>query len=165
MTDWTAGQGNLYQAIQLSRQIVALMLASLLIIAMFNVVTSLVLVVSDRRAPSSMLRAIGLTSTDVAQIFVIQGTIIGVGGAALGAGLGFLLARVTPSLVQFIEFGTGSPLLDTAVYPLAYVPVDIRMADFLLVPGVALVLSIVSCTLPALAAAKLPITEGLRESR
>ena len=81
VTDWTATQGNLYQAIQLSRQIVALMLASLLIIAMFNVVTSLVLVVSDRRAPSSMLRAIGLTSTDIAQIFVIQGTMIGVGGA------------------------------------------------------------------------------------
>ena len=165
VTDWTATQGNLYQAIQLSRQIVALMLASLLIIAMFNVVTSLVLVVSDRRAPSSMLRAIGLTSTDIAQIFVIQGTMIGVGGAVLGAGLGFLLALGAPSLVQLIELGTGSPLLDTAVYPLAYVPVDIRLEDFLLVPGVALVLSIVSCTLPAFAAAKLPITEGLRESR
>ena len=164
-TDWTAAQGNLYQAIQLSRQIVALMLASLLIIAMFNVVTSLVLVVSDRRAPSSMLRAIGLTSSDIAQIFIIQGTMIGVGGAVLGAGLGLLLALVTPSLVHFIELGTGSPLLDTAVYPLAYVPVDIRKEDFLLVPGVALVLSIVSCTLPAFAAAKLPITEGLRESR
>ena len=165
VTDWTATQGNLYQAIQLSRQIVALMLASLMIIAMFNVVTSLVLVVSDRRAPSSMLRTIGLTSTDIAQIFVIQGAVIGVGGAVLGAGLGLLLALVTPSLVQFIELGTGSPLLDTAVYPLAYVPVDIRLEDFLLVPGVALVLSIVSCTLPAFAAAKLPITEGLRESR
>ena len=141
------------------------MLASLLIIAMFNVVTSLVLVVSDRRAPSSMLRAIGLTSSDIAQIFVIQGTMIGVGGAVLGAGLGLLLALVTPSLVHFIELGTGSPLLDTAVYPLAYVPVDIRKEDFLLVPGVALVLSIVSCTLPAFAATKLPITEGLRESR
>ena len=115
VTDWTATQGNLYQAIQLSRQIVALMLASLLIIAMFNVVTSLVLVVSDRRAPSSMLRAIGLTSSDIAQIFVIQGTMIGVGGAVLGAGLGLLLALVTPSLVQFIELGTGSPLLDCRV--------------------------------------------------
>ena len=165
VTDWTAAQGNLYQAIQLSRQIVALMLASLLIIAMFNVVTSLVLVVSDRRAPSSMLRAIGFTSRDIAQIFVIQGTMIGVGGAVLGAGLGLLLALVTPSLVQFIELGAGSPLLDTAVYPLAYVPVDIRLEDFLLVPGVALVLSIVSCSLPAFAAARLPITEGLRESR
>ena len=165
VTDWTATQGNLYQAIQLSRQIVALMLASLLIIAIFNVVTSLVLVVSDRRAPSSMLRAIGLSSTDIAQIFVIQGTLIGLGGAVLGAGLGLLLAIVTPSLVQLIELGSGSPLLDTAVYPLAYVPVDIRLGDFLLAPGLALVLSIVSSTVPAFAAAKLPITEGLRESR
>jgi lipoprotein-releasing system permease protein len=165
VTDWTATQGNLYQAIQLSRQIVTLMLASLLIIAMFNVVTSLVLVVSDRRAPSSMLRAIGLSSSDIAQIFVIQGTMIGVGGAVLGAVLGFVLALFTPSLVQLIELVTGSPLLDTTVYPLAYVPVDIRLHDFLLVPGVALLLSMVSCALPALTAANLPITEGLRESR
>ncbi|MEC8159379.1 MAG: FtsX-like permease family protein, partial [Pseudomonadota bacterium] len=141
------------------------MLASLLIIATFNLVASLVLVASDRRAPSSMLRAIGLSSTDIAQIFVIQGTMIGVGGAILGAGLGLLLALVMPSLVKVIELGTGSPLLDTAIYPLAYVPVDIRLEDFLVVPGVALVLSIVSCTLPAIAASKLPITEGLRESR
>ena len=165
VTDWTATQGNLYQAIQLSRQIVALMLASLLIIAIFNVVTSLVLVVSDRRAPSSILRAIGFSSIDIAQIFIFQGTMIGVGGAVLGAGLGLVLSLVMPSLVQIIELVTGSPLLDTAVYPLAYVPVHIRLEDFLLVPGVALVLSIVSCTLPAFVAANLPITEGLRESR
>ena len=165
VTDWTAAQGNLYQAIQLSRQVVALMLASLLIIAIFNVVTSLVLVVSDRRAPSSMLRAIGLSRTDIAQIFVIQGTLIGVGGAMLGAVFGLFLALIIPSVVQLVEMGTGSPLLDTAVYPLAYVPVHIRLQDFLLVPGVALALSIVSCALPAFAAANLPITEGLRESR
>ena len=112
-----------------------------------------------------MLRAIGLSSSDIAQIFVIQGTRIGVGGAVLGAFLGFLLALFTPSLVQMIELVIGSPLLDTTVYPLAYVPVDIRLNDFLLVPGVALLLSMVSCALPAFAAANLPITEGLRESR
>ena len=78
---------------------------------------------------------------------------------------GLFLALIIPSVVQLVEMGTGSPLLDTAVYPLAYVPVHIRLQDFLLVPGVALALSIVSCALPAFAAAKLPITEGLRESR
>lgn len=165
VTDWTATQGNLYQAIQLSRQIVALMLASLLIIAIFNVVTSLVLVVSDRRAPSSMLRALGLRPADIAQIFVIQGTLIGVGGAVIGAALGLLLVLIIPTLVQLIEFVTGSPLLDTAVYPLAYVPVDIRLQDFVLVPGLALLLSVISCALPAFGAARLPIVEGLRESR
>ena len=74
---------------------------------------------------------------------------IGVGGAVLGAGLGLLLALVTPSLVQFIELGTGVHCW-ILPYPLAYVPVDIRLEDFLLVPGVALVLSIVSCSCPPL---------------
>ena len=62
-----------------------------------------------------MLRAIGFTSSDIAQIFVIQGTLIGVGGAVSGAGMGLLLALVTHSLVQMIELGTGSPLMDTDV--------------------------------------------------
>lgn len=165
VTDWTAAQGNLYQAIQLSRQIVALMLASLVLIAIFNVVTSLVLVVSDRRAPTSMLRAIGLSRLDVAKIFMLQGALIGAGGAALGTSLGFLLALGTPYLVQLLEVVTGNPLLDTSVYPLAYVPVDIRLSDFMFVPIFTLLLAVLSCTVPALAAARLPITQGLREAR
>ena len=112
-----------------------------------------------------MLRALGLRPTDIAQIFVIQGTLIGVGGAVIGAALGLLLVLIIPTLVQLIEFVTGSPLLDTAVYPLAYVPVDIRLQDFVLVPGLALLLSVISCALPAFGAARLPIVEGLRESR
>jgi lipoprotein-releasing system permease protein len=159
VTDWTSSQGNLYQAIELSRRIVILMLASL------NVVTSLVLVVSDRRASSSMLRAMGLTGADIALIFIIQGGIIGAGGAGLGALFGFILASLTPYLVFALEAYTGSPLLDTAVYPLAYVPVDIRIYDFIAVPVAALLLSVASCALPAMTAARLSVTEGLRESR
>ena len=165
VTDWTSSQGNLYQAIELSRRIVILMLASLLIIATFNVVTSLVLVVSDRRASSSMLRAMGLTGADIALIFIIQGGVIGAGGAGLGALFGFILASLTPYLVFVMEAYTGSPLLDTAVYPLAYVPVDIRIYDFIAVPVAALLLSVASCALPAMTAARLSVTEGLRESR
>lgn len=165
ITDWTSTQGNLYQAIQLSRQIVALMLTSLVVIAIFNVVTSLVLVVSDRQAPTSMLRAIGLGRWDVAKIFLIQGTLIGAGGAILGTALGLGLALGAPYLVQLLEVVTGNPLLDTSVYPLAYVPVDIRLSDFILVPFLTLVIAVLSCSLPALAAARLQITHGLRESR
>ncbi|MDB2629630.1 ABC transporter permease [Luminiphilus sp.] len=165
VSDWTESQGNLYQAIQLSRQIVSLMLASLLLIAIFNVVTSLVLVASDRSASSAMLRAMGASRGDISTIFVIQGTIIGVGGATLGAVLGVVLALSAPYLVSLVESLQGAALLDTRVYPLAYVPVDLRLRDFILVPSLAFVLSVISCAVPAISASRLPISQGLMQSR
>ena len=165
VSDWTESQGNLYQAIQLSRQIVSLMLASLLLIAIFNIVTSLVLVASDRSASSAMLRAMGASRGDISTIFVIQGTIIGVGGATLGALLGVVLAVSAPYLVSLVESLQGAALLDTRVYPLAYVPVDLRLRDFILVPTLAFVLSVISCAVPAITASRLPISQGLMQSR
>ena len=165
VSDWTESQGNLYQAIQLSRQIVSLMLASLLLIAIFNIVTSLVLVASDRSASSAMLRAMGASRGDISTIFVIQGTIIGVGGATLGALLGVVLAVSAPYLVSLVESLQGAALLDTRVYPLAYVPVDLRLRDFILVPSLAFVLSVISCAVPAITASRLPISQGLMQSR
>ena len=165
VSDWTESQGNLYQAIQLSRQIVSLMLASLLLIAIFNIVTSLVLVASDRSASSAMLRAMGASRGDISTIFVIQGTIIGVGGAALGALLGVVLAVSAPYLVSLVESLQGAALLDTRVYPLAYVPVDLRLRDFILVPSLAFVLSVISCAVPAITTSRLPISQGLMQSR
>ncbi|MGI9299287.1 MAG: FtsX-like permease family protein [Luminiphilus sp.] len=165
VSDWTASQGNLYQAIQLSRQIVSLMLASLLLIAIFNVVTSLVLVASDRSASSAMLRTMGASRGDISAIFVIQGTIIGVGGAVLGALLGVVLAVSAPYLVSLLESLQGAALLDTRVYPLAYVPVDLRLSDFIWVPSLAFILSVISCAVPAITASRLPLSQGLMQSR
>ena len=165
VTDWTQTLGNLYQAIQLSRQIVGLMLAALLVVAVFNIVTSLVLVMSDRRPSSAMLRAMGASPSDILTIFTVQGTIIGAGGAFLGAVLGGLLAFAIPGLVSLIETFSGQPLLDTSVYPLAYVPVDLRWSDFLSVSGAALLLSLFACALPAIGSARASISDSLREIR
>ncbi len=165
ISDWTQTLGNLYQAIQLSRQIVGLMLVALLVVAVFNIVTSLVLVMSDRRPSSAMLRAMGASPSDILTIFTVQGTIIGAGGAVLGAVLGWLLAFAIPGLVSLIETFSGQPLLDTRVYPLAYVPVDLRWSDFFSVSATAFLLSLFACALPAIGSAKASISESLREIR
>jgi lipoprotein-releasing system permease protein len=165
VSDWTHSLGNLYQAIQLSRQIVGLMLVALLVVAVFNVVTSLVLVTADRRPSSAMLRTMGATPADVLKIFTIQGTIIGVGGATIGAALGAMIALGIPSLVALIESVSGQPLLDTSVYPLAYVPVDLRAVDFISISVTAFVLSLLASVLPAIRTSRSSITESLRQSR
>ena len=165
VSDWTRSLGNLYQAIQLSRQIVGLMLLALLVVAVFNIVTSLVLVTSDRRPSSAMLRAMGASPKDIFTIFTLQGTIIGVGGAIVGAILGAGIALVIPQFVALIEAFNGEPLLDTSVYPLAYVPVDLRLTDFITVSVAAFCLSLMACAIPAISSSRSSMTESLRESR
>lgn len=165
ISDWTRSLGNLYQAIQLSRQIVGLMLIALLVVAVFNIVTSLALVTADRRPSSAMLRAMGASPSDVLIIFTIQGTIIGAGGAVLGAILGAALTAAIPGFVSIIETVSGQPLLDTSVYPLAYVPVDLRWWDFFNVASVAFALSLIACIFPAISASRASISDALRESR
>ena len=165
VSDWTQTLGNLYQAIQLSRQIVGLMLVALLVVAVFNIVTSLVLVMSDRRLSSAMLRAMGASPSDMLTIFTVQGTIIGAGGAVLGALLGGLFAVAIPGFVYLVETFSGQPLLDTSVYPLAYVPVDLRWSDFLSVSSAAFLLSLFACALPAISSARASISNSLREVR
>ena len=165
VSDWTATQGNLYRAIQLSRQIVVLLLVSLIAIAVFNIVTSLILVVTDRRPAIAMLRTMGLQKADVTLVFMLQGGLIGAIGGLLGCLLGFVLAVSAPQLSALLEWLSGQPLLNTQVYPLDFVPVDIRWIDFVLVPGIAFVLALLASSIPARQAAGATITDALSQSR
>ena len=164
-SDWTATQGNLFRAIQLSRQIVILLLMSLIAIAVFNVVTSLILVVTDRRPAIAMLRTMGLQKTDITLVFMLQGGLIGAIGGLLGCILGLVLAISAPQLSVLLEWLSGQPLLNTQVYPLDFVPVDIRWTDFVLVPGIAFVLALLASSFPARQAAAATITDTLSQSR
>ena len=103
--------------------------------------------------------------SDILTIFTVQGTIIGAGGAVLGAVLGGLFAVAIPGFVSLVETFSGQPLLDTSVYPLAYVPVDLRWSDFLSVSSAAFLLSLFACALPAISSARASISKSLREIR
>jgi lipoprotein-releasing system permease protein len=161
VTDWRATHGNLYTAIQLSRDLISLILFVVIFVAAFNVVSSLMLVVTDRRKAVAMLMAMGGRRADITAVFFLQGGLIGVVGAIAGVGLGHLLAINAPDLAVMLEQWLGAPLLQTDVYPLAFVPVDIRWQDAVTTGGIAIGLSVLAATLPALRAASLPVAETL----
>ena len=161
VTDWRATHGNLYTAIQLSRDLIGLILFIVIFVAAFNVVSSLMLVVTDRRKAVAMLMAIGGRRADITAVFFLQGGLIGVVGALAGVALGHLLAINAPDLAVMVEQWLGAPLLQTDVYPLAFVPVDIRWQDAVTTAGIAIGLSVLAATLPALRAASLPVAETL----
>ena len=161
VTDWRATHGNLYTAIQLSRDLIGLILFIVIFVAAFNVVSSLMLVVTDRRKAVAMLMAMGGRRADITAVFFLQGGLIGVVGALAGVALGHLLAINAPDLAVTLEQWLGAPLLQTDVYPLAFVPVDIRWQDAVTTAGIAIGLSVLAATLPALRAASLPVAETL----
>lgn len=161
VTDWRATHGNLYTAIQLSRDLISLILFVVIFVAAFNVVSSLMLVVTDRRKAVAMLMAMGGRRADITAVFFLQGGLIGVVGAIAGVALGHLLAISAPDLAVMLEQWLGAPLLQTDVYPLAFVPVDIRWQDAVTTGGIAIGLSVLAATLPALRAASLPVAETL----
>ena len=154
-TNWMMTHGNLYAAIQLSRDLVTILLLSIIAVAAFNVVSSLVLVVFDKRANIAILRTLGASGSDIAWIFVLQGAMIGAVGAVLGSALGALLSQLVPAAVAGLERLLDIRFLNTDVYPVSFLPVDLLAGDVAMVGGVAMLMCLLAAVYPARRAAKL----------
>ncbi len=162
-SNWMMTHGNLYAAIQLSRDLVSILLFSIIAVAAFNVVSSLVLVVFDKRSDIAILRTLGASPGNVALVFVLQGAMIGVVGVALGTVLGVLASLAVPGLVAGLEGLLDIQFLNTDVYPVSFLPVDILPSDILTVATVALLMCVLASIYPALRAARLAPASVLHE--
>ncbi|MGB5324043.1 MAG: FtsX-like permease family protein, partial [Pseudomonadales bacterium] len=154
-SDWTRSYGNLYTAIQLSRQIVVLLLASIVAIAAFNIFVTLGMVVRHKRHDIAILRSMGYPKRRVLGVFIWQGMWVSAIGAACGLLLGCALAVLLPPLVNAQQAFAQNALLSTEIYPIDYLPSEIRAGDLLLISAVALAMSFVATLIPAWQAAKL----------
>lgn len=164
-TNWMMTHGNLYAAIQLSRDLVTILLLSIIAVAAFNVVSSLVLVVFDKQDNIAILRTLGASGGDIAWIFVLQGAMIGTVGALAGSALGAALSQAVPGLVAGLESLLDMRFLNTDVYPVSFVPVDLVMGDILMVGGVALLMCLLAAIYPARRAARLAPAMVLNQDR
>ena len=160
--DWFQTHGNLYQAIQLSRNMVVLLIFLIVAIAAFNVISMLMMSVMNKRKDIAVLQTLGLSRGDIVGVFLVQGSMIGVVGIVLGVLLGVLGCYFVPNLVSWFEAALGAPFLDTEVYPIDYIPVDMRWTDVSMIAGVALVLNIVATIYPALRASRTVPADELR---
>jgi len=160
--DWFQTHGNLYQAIQLSRNLVSLLIFLIVAIAAFNVVSMLMMSVVNKRGDIAILQTLGLSRQAIVQLFLIQGAMIGLFGIALGVLLGVIGCYWVADLVLWIESMVGSRFLDTAVYPIDYVPVDLRWENVAQIAAVAIVLNITATIYPALRASRVVPAQELR---
>ena len=131
-----------------------ILLISVVGIAAFNVVASLVLLVIDKRANIAILRTLGVSPAEIGIIFVMIGAIIGIIGVTAGSVIGILLSQLLPAAVHYFENLYGRSLLSTDVYPIDFIPVDVSSGDIFIVGCTTLTMCILATIYPAINAAK-----------
>jgi lipoprotein-releasing system permease protein len=153
----------MYHAIQMSKKLVVIMMLAVVAVAVFNIVSTLVLVVNDKRSDIAILRSQGATQSDILKTFMVYGAIIGGIGTLIGAILGVLFSLVIGDLVAGLEQVSGAQLLRSDVYPISYLPTDIRASDVAIVSGAAYFMSVFASLYPAWRASRLAPAHTLRQ--
>ena len=160
--DWTRTHGNLYQAIKMEKAMIGLLLLLIVAVAAFNIISTLVMVVNDKKGDIAILRTLGATPGQVMAIFMVQGTVIGVIGTLIGALVGILAALNVSAAIAALERLIGHKFLNADVYFIDYLPSQLMAEDVLMVCGAALLLSFLATLYPAWRAARTQPAEALR---
>jgi len=160
--DWTYTQGNLFQAIQMEKRMIGLLLLVIVAVAAFNIVSTLVMVVTDKHADIAILRTLGATPRTIMGIFIVQGLTIGLIGIVIGVILGIVLALTVSDIIAGFEALTGIQFLDPGVYFISYLPSQLRWGDVGVIVAAAFGLSFLSTLYPAWRAARVQPAEVLR---
>ena len=163
--DWTRTQGNLFEAIQLEKTMIALLLTLIIAVAAFNIVSTLVMVVTDKRADIAILKTIGLSPAGVMGVFVVQGTLVGVVGTLFGVVIGVPLALSITEILAFLESVFGFYLFNPSAYFISDLPSELRWSDVSLVAGLSIGLSLIATLYPALKASRIIPAEVLNHER
>lgn len=161
-TTWVRSKGNLYQAIQMSKNLVGLLLFLIIGIAAFNLVSTLVMVTVDKQSDIAILRTLGASTQKIMAVFMVQGSVIGFLGTGLGLALGLVLAYFVQDFVRWIEAVFNFQFLRSDVYPISFVPSAVRMMDLVSIAAVALFLSFFATLYPAWRASRVKPAEALR---
>jgi len=162
ITDWTRQHANFFRSIQLTKSIIFVILLLVVAVAAFNIVSTLVMVVREKRAEIAILRTIGASPVGILSIFMSQGALIGVIGTACGVALGLLVAANIAWIVALLEQLLGFRFLAPDVYFISDFPSRIRAGDVVEIAVIAFLLAFLSTIYPAWRAAALAPAEALR---
>ncbi|MDP3009678.1 MAG: lipoprotein-releasing ABC transporter permease subunit [Methylococcales bacterium] len=162
VSDWTMAHDNFFQAIKMEKKVMSIILLLMVAVSAFNIVSTLIMVVTDKRSDIAILKTQGLTSASVMGIFMVLGTVIGILGTILGVVCGVLLAINVPEIVSGIEKLFNVKFLNAQTYYISELPSELLWSDVWATAGMAFLLSLLATIYPAWQAAKINPAEVLR---
>ncbi len=162
IADWSKQNANWFRAIAIEKRAMWVILTLIVAVAAFNVVSTLVMTVTEKQADIAILRTLGATQKSILGIFVLQGAIIGLAGTLIGAVLGVIVAQHIDVIVPFIERTFGIMFIDPTVYQITDLPSDMHWEDVWQIIAITLVLSLLAAIYPARNASKTHPAEALR---
>jgi lipoprotein-releasing system permease protein len=162
VSDWTQAHRNFFAALRTEKRMMTIILFLIVAVAAFNIVSTLVMVVTDKQADIAVLRTLGASPARIMAIFMVQGTAIGFAGTLLGVIGGVLLGWNVEPIVASIEGFFGVHFLDPSIYYISALPSDVRAADVLRIGGGAFLMSVFATLYPAWRASRTDPAEALR---
>ena len=162
VSDWTQDNANLFRALKMEKTVMAILLSLIIAMGAFNLVSSQVMLVTDKQADIAILRTLGLTPRQVMQVFMVQGSLIGIIGTISGVIGGILLTLNLDRILGGIEDVFGVQLLPEDVYYITGLPTDLQTSDVITIACVALAMAFVATLYPAWRAARTAPAEALR---
>ncbi|MBD7921310.1 lipoprotein-releasing ABC transporter permease subunit [Xanthomonas bonasiae] len=162
VSDWTRENANLYQSLKMEKTVMGILLSLIIAMGAFNLVSSQVMLVTDKQADIAILRTLGLSPGGVMQVFMVQGTLIGVFGTIAGVIGGILLTLNLERILAGIEALFNIKLLPEDVYYITGLPTDMQPHDVVVITIVALLMSFLATLYPAWRAARTQPAEALR---
>ncbi len=162
VSDWTRSHANFFRAVQIEKNVMFIILTLIVAVAAFNIVSTLVMAVTDKQPDIAILRTLGASPGGIMKIFIVQGVLIGVIGTLIGVVGGVLLAWNIDVVVPFIERVIGMQFLAKEVYYISELPSDLQTRDVVTIAIVSLVLSLLATIYPSWRASRVNPAEALR---
>lgn len=162
VTDWTRQHANFFRAVQLEKRMMFLILMIIVIVAAFNILSALVMVVTDKQSDIAILRTLGASPRSIMIIFIVQGTVIGIAGTLLGMAGGISLALNVDTVVPAIERLFGIQFMPADVYYISDFPSELHWDDVFQICSFAFLISVGATLYPAWNASRTQPAEALR---
>lgn len=160
--DWTEQNANFFKALKMEKLMMFLMLVLIIAVAAFNMLSSLVMLVTDKEADIAILRTLGASSRQIMGIFVVQGVVIGLIGIVVGVVAGVLLALHITAITNELQSLLGVQFLNASVYYISFLPSQLEWSDVVKIAVIAFGLSLLATLYPAWRASKIKPAEALR---
>jgi lipoprotein-releasing system permease protein len=160
--DWTRTNANWFDAVQVEKRMMFIILTLIVSVAAFNLVSTLVMTVTDKQADIAILRTLGASPSSIMGIFMVQGAMSGVMGTLAGLGLGLLVACNIGRIVPFIEHLLGVSFLPGSIYLISKMPSDPQSADIIPITMISLVLALLATIYPSWRASRVQPAQALR---